>query len=188
MDYFSADVETSGPAPGLHNLLSIGVTHVRRVQGQYRLHESFYLELRPEFPRFEEKAMEICGLDADKLKREGIPPKDAMQRLANWVKAQQKSPKERPVFVAHNAPFDWMFVVYYFEYYGVANPFGHSAIDLKALAMGQLRVPWNQTSLRLIAAQFGELAPRDLTKLHHAGEDARYQAEVFSALMNRRSE
>jgi len=187
MDYFCADIETSGPAPGIHSLLSLGITHVRRSEGTYKLFEDFYLELRPTFPKSSDAAMAVHGLDAERLKREGVPPKDALHRVATWVKAQQKSPKERPVFVAHNAPFDWMFFVYYFEYYEVANPFGHSAIDLKALAMGSLAIPWNKTSLRQVAEMLPGLAPRDLSKLHHAGHDARYQSEVFAALMNRRA-
>ncbi|MFO0724599.1 MAG: 3'-5' exonuclease [Myxococcota bacterium] len=186
MDYFCADIETSGQAPGLHSLLSIGITHVRRFEGRYRLFEDFYLELRPAFDRYSEAAMAIHGLDAERLKREGVPAKDALHRISTWVKAQQKSPKERPVFVAHNAPFDWMFLVYYYEWCELPNPFGHSAIDIKALAMGALNIPWAQTSLKQVAALFPELAPRDLSKLHHAGHDARYQAEVFAALMNRR--
>lgn len=186
MDYFCADIESSGPAPGLHNLLSVGITHVRRHEGSYRLFSDFYIELRPTFPRFNDAAMAVNGLDAERLKREGVPPKDALARIAQWVRAQQKSPKERPVFVAHNAPFDWMFLVYYFEWFEVENPFGHSAIDTKALAMGLMDIPWNQTSLRQVALLFPSLQPRDLTKLHHAGHDARYQAEVFAAMMNHR--
>ena len=144
MDYFCADIETSGPAPGLHSLLSVGITHVRRHEGDYRLFGDFYLELRPTFPRYSDAAMAIHGLDAERLKREGVPPKDALHRITQWVRAQQKSPKERPVFVAHNAPFDWMFLVYYYEWFEEENPFGHSAIDTKALAMGMLSIPWNR--------------------------------------------
>jgi DNA polymerase III epsilon subunit-like protein len=188
MDYFCADIETSGPAPGLHSLLSVGITHVRRHEGDYRLFNDFYLELRPTFPRYSDAAMAIHGLDAERLKREGVPPKDALHRITQWVRAQQKSPKERPVFVAHNAPFDWMFLVYYYEWFEEENPFGHSAIDTKALAMGMLSIPWNQTSLRQVATHFPQIPARDLSKLHHAGADARYQADVFAAMMNRRTE
>lgn len=186
VDYFSADVESSGPAPGIHNLLSVGLTLVRRFEGRYQLLDDFYLEMRPVFPGYHEPAMAIHKLDAERLKKEGVPPKDAMARIAQWVKQRQKSVKERPIFVAHNAPFDWMFIAWYFAYTEVPNPFGHSALDLKAFAMGELKIPWNQTSLKQIAAMLPGLQERNLEELHHAGADARYQAEVFAALMNRR--
>lgn len=186
MDYFSIDVETTGPAPGIHSLLSVGITHVRRFEGRYQLFEDFYIELRPTFPQYFEAAMAIHKLDPERLKREGIPPKDAMHRIATWVKQRQKTGKDRPVFLAHNAPFDWMFIAWYFAYTEVENPFGHSALDLKALAMGALKLSWNQTSLKQVAATIGTLGDRDISALHHAGADARYQAEVFAALMNQR--
>jgi ribonuclease T len=185
VDYFSVDIETSGPAPGIHNLLSVGITQVRRFEGRYQLLEDFYLEVRPTFPGYYEAAMAIHGLDAEKLKREGVPPKDAMHRIATWVKQRQKDQKERPIFLAHNAPFDWMFIAWYFAYTEVENPFGHSALDLKALAMGHLRIPWNQTSLKQIGVLL-RMPERDISRLHHAGADARYQATVFATLMNQR--
>jgi DNA polymerase III alpha subunit (gram-positive type) len=186
VDYFVADVETSGPAPGIHSLLSIGFTHVRRAEGRYQLFEDFYLELRPQFSAVFEPAMAIHGLDMERLKRDGVPPKDAMARIAGWVKKQQRQPKERPVFVAHNAPFDWMFVAWHFAWSEIDNPFGHSAIDTKALGMGVLNVPWNQTSLKQLQPLLPGVPPRDTKDLHHAGADARYQALVFASLMNLR--
>ncbi len=184
MDYFSIDVESSGPAPGIHNLLSIGVTHVRRHGGQYQLFDDFYLEVKPVFPKFESAAMRICGLDPEKLRKDGYEPEDALGRLSEWVRARQKNIKDRPVFVAQNAPFDWMFIAWHFEYCEIPNPFGHSALDMKPLAMGVLGLSWVETSLKNIASKLPSVAPRDTSNLHHAGADARYQAEVFVALMN----
>jgi DNA polymerase III epsilon subunit-like protein len=184
LDYFVFDVETSGPAPGIHNLLSLGATHVRRQQGSYKLFGDLYVELKPMFPGFHPPAMEIHGLDMERLEIEGLTPREAMSRVSEWVTKEQRTPKERPVFVAHNAPFDWMFYAWYTAYAEVPNLFGHSAIDMKALAMGKLDLPWNQTSLRHLAAMLPGVAPRDVKNLHHAGADARYQAEVFAAMMN----
>lgn len=185
MDYFCVDVETSGPTPGMHNLLSLGLTHVRRFQGKYQPMEDLYVELRPIFPEFEEAAMRVNGLDVARLESEGLSPEAGMQAIVDWVQGQRKSRSEKPVFVAHNAPFDWMFFCYYVGHAELENPFGYSAIDTKALAMGALDLAWTETSLRRVAKLVDAEHP-DPDRLHHAGEDARHTARVFSALMNER--
>lgn len=187
MDYFCVDVESSGPTPGIHNLLSIGLTHVRRFQGTYQPMEDLYVELRPIFPEFDEAAMRVNGLDIARLESEGLSPEVAMARVADWVERERAHRRGRPVFVAHNAPFDWMFYCYYVGHSDLENPFGHSALDTKALAMGALDLAWSDTSLKNVAALLGVSHPNP-AELHHAGADARHTARVFSALMNRRAE
>lgn len=184
MDYFCVDLESSGPIPGVHSLLSIGITHVRRYQGLYQPFQDFYLELKPLYPGFSEAAMAVNRLDMARLQIEGLEPKDALRQMMDWVRLQQRQATERPVFVAHNAPFDWMFFAYYCGHCEVENPFGHSALDTKALAMGKLDIAWNQTSMKTVASLLGNVPPRDLSQLHHAGADARSLAFVFASLMN----
>lgn len=187
MDYFCVDVESSGPIPGLHNLLSVGVSHVRRFEGQYQRFEELYVELRPIFPGYEEAAMRVNKLDAARLESEGLSPEKAMSTIVDWIKAHKKSKKkDRPVFVAHNAPFDWMFFTYYCGHADVENPFGHSALDTKALAMGLLDIPWNATSLKNVKTYLKDFEPIDLDRMHHAGADASHLASVFCAMMNGR--
>lgn len=185
MDYYSIDIEASGPVPGRYSLLSLGVTHVRREAGRYVALDDLYLELAPRFAGVSEAAMRVHGLDLARLEATGLSAEVAMEKLTSFLARTQREPEDRPVFVAHNAPFDWMFVAHYFEEVGRPNPFGHSAIDTKALAMGVLGLAWAETSLKQLARRLPELAPRDESTLHHAGADARYQAEVFAALMNR---
>jgi DNA polymerase III epsilon subunit-like protein len=184
LDYFCVDVESSGPVPGIHSLLSVGVTHVRRFQGTYQPFKDFYVELKPAYPGYEEAAMAVNKLDPKTLQEKGLPPREAMTKIVDWLKAEQQDARERPVFVAHNAPFDWMFFAYYCGHFEVPNPFGHSALDTKALAMGKLEIAWNQTSLKSVAQILANVPMRDQSTLHHAGADARYLAIVFSALMN----
>lgn len=185
MDYYSVDIETSGPVPGRYSLLSIGVTHVRREGARYAVFEDHYLELKPLYPEVSEPAMRVHGLDLAKLEATGHTAVLAMQSLVEFVARTQKQPEDRPVFVAHNAPFDWMFVAHYLDHAGLPNPFGHSAIDTKALSMGVLGLSWYETSLKQLSLRLPEVSPRDEALIHHAGADARYQAEVFVALMNR---
>lgn len=184
MDYFCVDLESSGPIPGLHNLLSLGVTHVRSVKGAYQPFDDLYVEFRPLFPEFDDAAMAVNKLDPIRLESEGLSPEVGIQKVLDFVAEHRSSKKQQPVFVAHNAPFDWMFFTYYCGHATLQNPFGYSAIDTKALAMGKLDIPWVETTLRNVRTLVG-VDSIDLDKLHHAGEDARYLARVFCALMNR---
>ncbi len=185
MAYFCLDCEASGPLPPLYNLLSIGVTVVREDGDRHRLGESLYLELKPIFPGYDAEAVAVCGLDVEKLRREGLDPEDAMRRLASWVAEQNGPSTDEPVFVGHNAVFDWAYVAYYFRHFDLENPFGYKGIDSKSLAMGRLVIPWRATSKEKLAKLL-ELPAQDPARLHRADYDAWYQALILQALLDHR--
>ncbi len=184
MVYFCLDCEASGPVPPLYNLLSVGVTVVRPEDTKHVLGESFYLELKPVFPGFDREAMSVCGLDRGRLEREGIEPREALTRLAAWVRQENGASRERPVFVGHNAVFDWSYVSYYYAHFGMENPFGYKGIDTKSLAMGRLAIPWKDTSKERLEKLLG-LPPQDSAQIHRADYDAQYQAQILIALLDR---
>ena len=169
--YISVDVETAGPIPADYALLSIGASVVGDPS------KSFYVELQPDREACSAEAMAIHGLSFDKLKIEGVPAKTAMQQFADWVNGLAGK-DQRAVFVALNAPFDWMFVNDYFHRYLGFNPFGHSALDIKAYFMGKTGVEWGQTSMQQMSRHF--LEERHLT--HNALADAQDQAEIFAMI------
>ena len=168
--YISVDVETAGPVPSAYALLSLGACLIDDPE------RSFYAELQPTTGEAVPAALAVSGLSLDQLAVSGLPPAEAMGRFAAWV--EEVAGGRRPVLVAFNAAFDWMFVADYFHRCGVPNPFGHSALDLKSLYMGVVGGPWSGTSFAAVAARFG--LPAELP--HHALEDARIQAEVFRRL------
>lgn len=170
--YISIDVETSGPSPSRYALLSIGACTLGKPR------HTFYIELQPDSAAYTLEAMAVSQLSLDRLAADGLPPKDAMQRFADWVK-QTVPPDIHPVFVAFNAPFDWMFVSDYFHRYLEYNPFGHKALDIKAYFMGLHGVSWAETSFARICSRY--LDNRILT--HHALDDAITQAKVFQAML-----
>jgi ribonuclease T len=170
--YVSVDIETSGPHPRQHSILSIGACLVARPN------VTFYVELKPVNDQYTPEALSISGLSMNRLLEEGITPVEAMQRFEKWL-AQNIPSDVRPIFVAFNAAFDWMFINDYFHYYLGYNPFGHSALDIKALYMGMKRVPWRSTSFRYVSAN--ELDNRELK--HNALEDAIDQGMIFSKLL-----
>ena len=170
--YVSVDVETSGPIPGEYSLLSIGACSV------FQPRSSFYVELKPINDHFTEEAMSIHRLSMERLAEGGEEPGEAMSRFAGWL-AEQAPEGQRPVFVAFNAGFDWMFLSYYFYHYLGRNPFGHAPLDIKAYYMGKYGVSWAETSMRYVSPRF--LGDQPLT--HHALRDAIDQADIFIQLL-----
>lgn len=171
--YISTDVETAGPNPSQYAMLSIGACLVTDTT------ETFYVELQPTQDNFLPEALAVSQLDMQQLKKTGKPLQEAMQHFADWI--NQVTPEgARAVFVAQNAPFDWMFVNDYFHRYLGHNPFGHSALDIKAFYMGKYGVKWGETGFDTIS----KLLKIEKTLSHHALEDAIDQANLFQKLLN----
>jgi hypothetical protein len=84
-----------------------------------------------------------------------------------------------PIFVGLNAPFDWMFVHWYFIHFSGENPFGISAWDIEAYYLGVARKYfWAETSKEKMDKKYLSVRPHT----HNALDDAREQAEVFQRL------
>jgi DNA polymerase III epsilon subunit-like protein len=171
--YIVVDVEAAGPNPSQYALLSIGACTV----GEPR--DTFYVELQPDREAATEQAVAVHGLSMDRLASEGTPPAEAMRRFSGWVAAVTPH-GVRPLFVGFNAPFDWMFVNDYFHRYLGHNPFGHAALDIKALYMGAAGVPWEETSMRHLAPRY--LGGAQLT--HNALQDALDQARILEGILD----
>jgi ribonuclease T len=174
--YIVVDVEASGPNPGNYALLSLGACTVAEPR------QTFYAELQPDKDSFTSEAMAVSGLSLERLAVEGLPPEEAMQAFAGWL-AQVVPEEARPVFAAFNAPFDWMFVNDYFHRYLGHNPFGHSALDIKAYYMGLEGVTWQETSHRYVSELY--CGKPELT--HHALDDAIDEAEILEAMLGLRN-
>ena len=167
--WISVDVETSGPTPHTGSLLSIGACLVEDPDRGIEL----LLRPEPDLP-WQEEAEAIHGLDRATLEREGFVPAEAMAELERWV-AEVTPQGSRPVMVALNAPFDWMFIADAFWRHLGRNPFGHGALDIKALYLGR-HLPavdrWGLTGRRAMLEHY----PVALPHTHNALDDAREQA------------
>lgn len=175
--FVSVDVETAGPTPARHSMLSLGACLVDDPE------QGFYVELRPESTEVVPEALAVSGLSMADLAADGVPPAEAMAGLDRWL-AEVVPDGHRPVLVAFNAPFDWMFVADCLERHLGRNPFGHSALDIKAFYMGMAGVSWARTSMHALAPVY--LDGRPLT--HNALADARDQAELFRRLLADRAD
>jgi DNA polymerase III epsilon subunit-like protein len=169
--WISVDVETSGPTPGSGSLLAIGACLVDRPD------EAIEILLRPDpaLP-WRDEAEAVHGLSRERLERDGLDPAVAMAALAAWLERVVPA-SGRPVFVAFNAPFDWMFVADYAWRHLGRNPFGISALDIKALYLGRHLDTvgrWAETGRHQVRARY----PVDLPHTHDALDDAREQAAI----------
>ena len=181
--YFSADVETDGPIPGPFSMLSFALVYAGRFDGARferapNFNDAIYRELKPISDQFEIEALQVNGLNRDRLCQEGESPEAVMTTTSNWVKAV--AGKGRPVLVAYPLSFDWTWLYWYFiRYSSEGSPFSHSwCFDLKTAFAVKAAIPIAQAGRK-------ELLPR-LRSLqrhtHHALDDAKEQAEIFANL------
>lgn len=172
--FISVDIEADGPVPGPFSMLSLGAVAVDDPA------LTFYSELRPISDTFDSEALAVSGLDRELLKKQGKPPKEAIRSFGEWV--AKVSGDSQPVFVAFNVPFDWAFVNHYFIQYGSGNPFGYSALDVKAYYMAAFKkTRWSDTIKPRLDPSIRPTAPHT----HNALDDAIEQAEIFRNIRNR---
>lgn len=170
--YIVVDIESAGPTPDQFPMLSIGAATLDQPP------QTFYIELQPDRSGITTDAVAISGLDPEKLAVVGIPAPQAMIEFETWIK--DVTPEGyQPLFTAFNAPFDWMFVATYFYRYLGYNPFGHKALDIKALFMGRHRVPFQLTSHHHISSHYD--LPSTLS--HNALNDALQTAEILQKVL-----
>jgi ribonuclease T len=173
--FVSVDIEASGPIPGEFSMLSIGACLVDAPE------RTFHVELKPITDKFDTEALAVTGLSLKDLASRGKSPEDAMQEFSTWVEGACCGETVVPVFVGLNAPFDWSFVNYYFHRFTGRNPFGFSALDIKAYFMGMTGCSWRDTRSSVIA----KFAGPTLAGNHNALQDALYQAELFRILRSK---
>jgi hypothetical protein len=180
--YISADIEADGPIPGTYSMLAFGLAVAGRFDGSDfsavdPAVDTFYRELKPISEQFDAKALEVSGLDRDRLAGEGSDPAEAMREATAWVIARAGS--ARPVLIGYPIVFDWMFLHWYFVRFCGESPFGFSgALDIKTMYQQKARVPLSE-------AGRGDLpgflrSPREHT--HQALDDAIEQAEIFARI------
>jgi hypothetical protein len=179
--YFSADVETDGPIPGPFSILSFALVFAGTFDGtrftapqDYR--QSFYRELRPISNDFQPEALQVNGLDRDRLITEGQRPEVAMTEAAQWVEGLVEHGK--PILVAYPLSFDWSWLYWYFTSFSrQGSPFNHSlCFDIKTAFAIKAGVPISEAGKSKLLPS---LRPQS-RHTHHALEDAVEQAEIFA--------
>ncbi|CAN5644122.1 hypothetical protein BH18CHL1_BH18CHL1_03700 [soil metagenome] len=169
----SVDIEASGPTPSTGSLVAVGACLVGDLE------VFFYEEIRPaEGAPWDTATEPIHHLTRRHLAEHGAPAHETAARWASWIEAVAGG--STPIMVGFNAAFDWMFVADLFHRHLGRNPFGVSAIDLKAVYLGRYAVQeWRRTTRRDVSVRH----PTDLPMTHNALADARSQAELARLLL-----
>jgi hypothetical protein len=118
--------------------------------------------------------IQITELD-ERLEKTGLPANKAMQQFDAWL-SESTGQGCRPVFVGLNAPFDWSFVNYYFHRFLGRNPFGFTALDIKAYYMGATGCSWADTR----SSRMAETLAPEREPDHQALSDAQQSGKELS--------
>jgi ribonuclease T len=173
--WISVDVEASGPTPSTGSLLSIGACVVGDPE------RGFYVEIRPLPDRpWGADAQRVHGLTRTHLEAHGSDVGEAVRAFVEWVEAATAG--RRAVFVGFNAPFDWMWIADHAWQHAGRNPFGKSALDLKALYLG-MHLPEIRTLRETSLAHVTRRYPPGMRHTHGALHDAREQAAICRLLL-----
>jgi hypothetical protein len=175
--YISTDVETDGPIPGPHSMLSLGsaaYTADKRLVSTF----SANLETLPGAAAHPKTAEWWAGQpEAWAACRKSLePPERAMARYVAWI----KSLNDRPVFVAYPAGFDFLFVYWYLMRFVGESPFGHAALDVKSFAMAVLKTDYRDSSKERMPKRWFDKLPHS----HVALDDAIEQGALFCNMLN----
>jgi DNA polymerase III alpha subunit (gram-positive type) len=174
--YISTDVETDGPIPGPHSMLSIGAAaytagKVLLSTFSANLETLAGAQAHPKTAEWWAKqpaAWAACRQNPE-------PPERAMARYVAWI----KSLAGKPVFVAYPAAFDFMFVYWYLMKYVGESPFSHSALDIKSFAMAVLKTNYRESTKRNMPKRWFD----ELPHTHVALSDAIEQGALFCNML-----
>ena len=174
--YISTDIETDGPIPGPHSILSLASAAYREDKTLVSTW-SANLELlegaagHPETIKWWQSQPEAWAACRSDLQA----PQAAMESYVAWI----KSLEGKPVFVAYPAGFDWTFVYWYLIKFTGASPFSHSALDIKTMAMLLLDCGYRDATKKRMPRQWFD----GQKHTHIALDDAIEQGELFCNMM-----
>jgi hypothetical protein len=174
--YVSTDVETDGPIPGAHSMLSFA--------------SAAFLADKTLTETFSANLATLPGAQGDPVTMqwwEGQPeawaacrtnPRDPTEVMAEYLRWLEALPG-KPVFVAYPAAFDFMFVYWYLIRFTGQSPFSHSALDIKTYAMALMGKEYRESTKRNMPKHWFGSQPHT----HVALDDAIGQGELFCNML-----
>ncbi len=174
--YVSTDVETDGPIPGPHSMLSFGsaayladktligtfTANLETLAGATGYPETMaWWKTQP-------TAWAACRTDLQ-------TPERALKDYAAWL----KSLPGQPIFVAYPVVFDYMFIQWYLHKFAGESPFSFIGLDIKSYAMAMLKKEFRHVVKSTMPRRWFD----DLPHTHLALEDAIEQGALFCNML-----
>ncbi len=174
--YISTDVESDGPIPGPHSMLSFAsaaylpnktlvstfAANLETLPGASGHPETLvWWQTQP-------AAWAACRKDLQS-------PRVAMKNYLAWLKTLPGT----PVFVAYPAAYDFMFVYWYLIKFTGESPFLHSALDVKTYAMALLKKEYRESTKDAMPKRWFDTLPHT----HLALDDAIEQGALFCNML-----
>ena len=178
--YFVTDIETDGPIPGPHSMLSFA-SAAYSAEGELLDTFSVNLDLLEhakghaitmKFWAKEPEAWAACRSNT-------IDPKLAMKHYVKWIRSLCKNTSS-PVFVGYPAGFDFTFIFWYLIQFTGESPFSWSALDMKTFAMAITGLDYKQTIKPRLPQTW---LPEELPHTHIALDDALEQGHIFCHML-----
>lgn len=174
--YISTDVETDGPIPGPHSMLSFGSAAYTPDKKLVSTFSANLETLDGASPHPKTAAWWATQPDAlAACRKELQKPESAMRAYVDWI----NSLNAKPVFVAYPAGFDFLFVYWYLIRFVGESPFSHSALDIKSYAMAMLKTEYLESTKRNMPQQWFDKFPHT----HVALDDAIEQGALFCNML-----
>jgi hypothetical protein len=174
--YVSTDVETDGPIPGPHSMLSFGSAAYLPDKTLVSTF-SANLDLLPGASG-DPKTMEWWNTQPEAwaaCRQNPRPPELVMKEYVSWLKALP----HKPVFVSYPAGFDFMFIYWYLIRFAGESPFSHSVLDIKTYAMARLKTAYRESTKRNMPKRWFDKLPHT----HRALDDAIEQGALFCNML-----
>jgi hypothetical protein len=174
--YVSTDIETDGPIPGPHSMLSFASAAFltdKTLVGTFTANLETLLNANGDPDTMEWWSKKPDAWNAHRQNLEA--PQDAMQRYLAWI----KSLPGKPVFVGYPAGFDFLFIYWYLIRFTGESPFSFSALDIKSYAMAVLKTEFKKTVKGKMPRHWFEKQPHT----HIALDDAIEQGLLFCNIL-----
>lgn len=174
--YVSTDVETDGPIPGPHSMLSFA-------SAAFRADKTMLATFTANLEKLPGAAgdpgtMAWWGQHPEAWAAARTDPQPPDQAMAAYLRWLRQLPG-RPVFVAYPAGFDFLFVYWYLIRFTGESPFSFSALDIKTYAMALLKINYREAVKRNMPRRWFDPQPHT----HVALDDAIEQGRLFCNML-----